>query len=51
MNIVGKHHFFRKGQKITDHYTIGEMYNDDGGYFSKARVGIHKKTGIERAII
>lgn len=40
---------FRKGQKITDNYEIGETYTQS--YFRKARVGIHKKTGIERAII
>ena len=41
---------FRHGEKILDNYTIGEMYSDMS-YFKKARIGIHKKTGLERAII
>lgn len=40
---------FRKGENILDNYTIGDMYGDS--VFRKARVGIHKKSGIERAII
>lgn len=40
---------FRKGEKVTDNYEIGEMYSDS--YFRKARVGVNKKTGIERAIL
>jgi hypothetical protein len=41
--------FYRQGEKIHEHYYIGEMYSDS--YFRKARIGIHVKTGIERAII
>jgi len=40
---------FRKDENILNHYTIGDMYTDSP--FRKARVGIHKKTGNERAII
>jgi len=40
---------FRKGEKITDVYEIGDMYSDS--YYRKARIGINKKTGIERAIL
>jgi serine/threonine protein kinase len=47
--VTGKQLVFRKGEKITDNYEIGDMYSDS--YYRKARVGIHKKTGLERAII
>jgi hypothetical protein len=40
---------FRKGENILNNYTIGDMYTDS--QYRKARVGIHKKTGLERAII
>ena len=40
---------FRYNERILDNYAIGDMYTES--YFRKARVGIHKKTGIERAII
>lgn len=49
LQVTGKSMLFRKGEKITDHYEIGDMYSDS--YYRKARIGIHKKTGIERAII
>ena len=42
-------HLFRTNEKILDNYTIGDMYSDS--YYRKARVGINKKTGVERAII
>lgn len=50
MEVTGKQHIFRKGQVITDHYTIGDLYGPESSD-AKARVGIHKKTGIERAIL
>lgn len=49
LQITGKSLLFRKGEKVTDVYEIGDMYSDS--YYRKARVGIHKKTGIERAIL
>jgi calcium/calmodulin-dependent protein kinase I len=49
MQVTGKSMFFRKGEKITDHYEIGDPYSDS--YYRKARIGVHKKTGIERAIL
>ena len=49
LKVTGKSMLFRKGENVLDNYTIGEMYSQS--YYRKARVGIHKKTGIERAII
>ena len=49
LQITGKSLLYREGQSIHDNYSIGEMYSDS--YFKKARVGVHKKTGIERAIL
>lgn len=28
LQVTSKSHLFRKGEKITDHYTIGELYGD-----------------------
>lgn len=28
LQVTSKSHLFRKGQKITDYYTIGELYGD-----------------------
>jgi hypothetical protein len=47
--MTGKTMLFRKGENILQNYTIGEEYTDS--IYRKARVGIHKKTKIERAII
>lgn len=49
LQVTGKSMLFRKGEKVTDHYEIGDMYSDS--YYRKARIGVHKKTGIERAIL
>lgn len=41
--------FFKLGERIQDAYEIGDMYSDS--YYRKARCAIHKKSGIERAIL
>ena len=48
LQVTNKSMLYRKGD-IMDHYTLGYPYTDS--YFEKARVGTHKKTGIERAIL